>query len=322
MKRTLSLAARCAALFLAVAVPLLFIARLHIHPILQLVILAGLAIAAGCIASQIVHRSTGRLVALSRAYAERRFDVRLPHVEWDVLSELGDALHGMAQELSQKEQELFRRQRFESELSRFLRPALAAQIASGQKPLMLNGERCMVSVVFIDLVGCNGFAESAEPAAVVALLQEVVTLTTEIVFRHSGILDKSVGDCVMAVFGAPGDQRDHAPRAVAAAEDIKRFAQANAPRWRRLYSFDVQLAIGISTGEAVVGDLGSDSRLEYSAVGDVVTLAARLAALARPGQILLTTEVAAYTPAGFDFNSLGEQSLFGRRPAVTVLELS
>lgn len=310
------------ALLVVGGVPLLLSSFLDTHLAWQLVILAIMSVVGSRLLVESTRRSADGLLALAQAYGQRHFAERLPRKKWDALGNLGSAMHDMAQQLAQTEHELLRHARVESELSRFLRPELAAQIAAGQRPLLLNGQRCTVSVVFIDLVDFTAFAETASPTHVVALLQEVDSLVAELIFRHCGILDKSVGDCIMAVFGAPGTQHDHAQRALFAAEDMQRFVRATAPKWQRAYGFDVRLAIGISTGEAIVGNLGSETRLEYTAVGDVVGVAARLAALARPGQILLTTEVAAHTLRGFDFNSLGEQALFGQRAPQAVLELS
>lgn len=272
------------------------------------------------LARRLLH-SMQALLSLTQLYTQRHFEERLHVSPWDALSPLAGSMHEMAQDLVDSEHEQLRAARYQSELSRFLRPELAAQIATGEQPLMLNGQRRTITVVFIDLVGFNNFSETAPPTQVVRLLQEIVAMTTDLVFRHCGVIDKSVGDCVMAVFGVPGLQDDHALRALAAAEDIQRFAAANVPKWQRAFGVDIKLSIGIATGEAVVGDLGSEARLEYTAVGNVVSVAARLAALARPGQTLLTEQVAAKAPQGFDFSPMGEQALLGRRAPMSVLEL-
>jgi class 3 adenylate cyclase len=125
----------------------------------------------------------------------------------------------------------------------------------------------------------------------------------------------------MAVFGAPQAQPDHAARAVAAAEDMQRFIEAQAPAWQQELGFEVHLAIGINSGEAVVGNLGSEARMEYTAIGDVVNVAARLEAMARPCQTLVTEPVARLAGGAFRFGPLGQAELRGKRQPVTVLEL-
>jgi class 3 adenylate cyclase len=126
---------------------------------------------------------------------------------------------------------------------------------------------------------------------------------------------------MMAVFGAPQVQADHAARAVAAAEDMQRFVEAQAPAWKQEFGFDVSIGIGLNSGEAVVGNLGSEARMEYTVIGDVVNVAARLEAMARPGQILVTASVAEQAETGFRFRSLGAVEIRGKRLPVTILEL-
>jgi class 3 adenylate cyclase len=109
---------------------------------------------------------------------------------------------------------------------------------------------------------------------------------------------------------------------VSAAEDMQRFVEAQAPAWRQDFGFDVRLGIGIGSGEAVVGNLGSETRMEYTAIGDVVNVAARLESMARPGQVLVTAEVAAQVASGFQFTPLGQVEIRGKRLPVTVLELA
>ncbi|MGC3959927.1 MAG: adenylate/guanylate cyclase domain-containing protein [Verrucomicrobiota bacterium] len=92
-----------------------------------------------------------------------------------------------------------------------------------------------------------------------ALLNELFTVLAEVVFRHGGIVDKFVGDSVMAIFGAPTLLDDHVQRALTTAVAIHRFVEANAPAWRVAYGIEVQMAIGINCGEALVGNLGSRS---------------------------------------------------------------
>jgi class 3 adenylate cyclase len=172
------------------------------------------------------------------------------------------------------------------------------------------------------VVSFTRFAEEAPPERVTAFLNELFTVLTEVIFRHGGTVDKFLGDSVMAIFGAPTAQQDHALRAVMAAEDMHRFVSASAPAWRDSYGIDVQLAVGINSGEAVVGNLGSESRMEYTAIGDVVNVAARLETVAHPGQTLLTDAVARRCAGqGFSFSTLGPHPLRGKSRSVEVLQL-
>ena len=104
-------------------------------------------------------------------------------------------------------------------------------------------------------------------------------------FRHGGTVDKFIGDCIMAVWGAPSAQDDHAARALAAAEDMMRFLETANEGWQEKYDVEIRLGIGVNSGEAIVGNVGSDKRMEYTVIGDVVNVAARLEAIAaaQPG---------------------------------------
>ena len=154
-----------------------------------------------------------------------------------------------------------------------------------------------------------------------AFLNELFTVGSEVIFRHGGTIDKFIGDCIMAVFGAVDEQPDHAARAVAAAEDLQRFVGTSAATWKEKYGIEARLAIGVNSGDAVVGNLGSERRMEYTAIGDAVNVAARLEALARPGQVLVAAETAALAGDEFAFASLGTHPIRGKKQALEIMEL-
>jgi adenylate cyclase len=262
------------------------------------------------------------LVELTRAYATRNFAARSQVRTGDELETLGQAMEGMADSLQKSGEEILRRARVESNLSRFLPAAVAQSIATGASEIRLGGERRAVTVLFADVVSFTPFAEGSPPERVVVFLNQLFTTLSEVVFRHDGTVDKFIGDCVMAVFGAPAAQPDHAARAVAAAEDMQRFVEAQAPAWKQDFNFDVRLGIGINSGEVVVGNLGSEARMEYTVIGDVVNVAARLEAMARPGQTLVTAAVAAQVGREFHFTSLGQVEIRGKRLPVNIMELA
>jgi adenylate cyclase len=103
---------------------------------------------------------------------------------------------------------------------------------------------------------------------------------------------------------------------------MQRFVEAQAPAWQKEFGFEVRLGIGIGSGDAVVGNLGSESRMEYTVIGDVVNVAARLEAMARPGQTLVTEQVSRQAGSDFRFVSLGQAELRGKRQPVAILELT
>lgn len=264
------------------------------------------------------------LVALTQQYASRAFAARSAVRTGDELEALGAAMESMADGLAASEAEIARRRQVESDLSRYLPREVAESVARGETALSLGGARREVTVLFADVAAFTPFAESAPPERVVEFLNELFTVLTEVVFRHDGMVDKFLGDSVMAVFGAGSAVEplaDQCARALACAEDMHRFVEASAPQWRATYGIDVRLGVGVNAGEALVGNLGSESRMEYTVIGDVVNVAARLEALARGGQTLVTGAVARQVGGAFATNPLGAHPLRGKRESVEIFEV-
>lgn len=153
-------------------------------------------------------------------------------------------------------------------------------------------------------------------------MNELFSVLSEVVFRHGGMVDKFMGDCVMAVFGATADDPMQSAHALACAEDMHRFVEAQSPEWQETFGLTNALGIGVHTGEALVGNLGSEARMEFTVIGDVVNVAARLEGLARGAQTLVTAEVAREGASeGYSFNPLGVHPLRGKRESVEILEV-
>jgi len=274
------------------------------------------ALLAGVFAARWVTSPIRALMRLVDKYAKREFAAKSEVKTNDELGALGGALERMAEDLSASEEEIRKRARLEANLRRYM-PAEAADSAT--ESLELGGSKKRVTVLFADVVAFTGFAERTSPEKSVAFLNELFTLLSEIVFRHQGMVDKFIGDCVMAVFR----DDDGVERALAAAEDMHSFVESNLPRWKEAYAFNVELGIGIATGDVLIGNLGSETRMEYTVIGDAVNVAARLEALAAPKQTLTTGDVVKEAAGGgqFEFKSLGEHSLRGKAQAVEVFEV-
>jgi len=150
-----------------------------------------------------------------------------------------------------------------------------------------GGRQMEISVLFADIRGFTTMSENLPPPEVVEILNLYLDSMEEQVFKHGGTLDKYTGDGMMVLFGAPLEQPDHAVRAVQAALAMQQAA-AEVSRWRGDVQWEVAYGIGITTGPAVVGHIGSKRRLDYTAVGDTVNLAARLEGKAPPGTILIS----------------------------------
>jgi adenylate cyclase len=149
-----------------------------------------------------------------------------------------------------------------------------------------GGRQVELSVLFADIRGFTTLAENLPPSKVVEILNQYLVSMEEQVFKQGGTLDKYTGDGMMVLFGAPLEQSDHAIRAVRAALGMQRMAAEVSAR-RSDAQGKVAYGIGITTGSAVVGHIGSQRRLDYTAIGDTVNLAARLESIAPPGTILV-----------------------------------
>ena len=284
---------------------------------IALAIFALLAVLAGILVTRLSLRPMKPLMQLVGRYGVRDFKARNPVRSGDELEQLGHSLEKMADDIAAGEIEIAKRTRIEENLKRYLPTEAAEAAAAGEEhSLDLGGAKRQVTIVFADVVAFTGFAEKTSPERAVAFLNELFTILSEIVFRHDGMVDKFIGDCIMAIFRGP----ESASQALTAAEDMHAFVSSNLPRWREAYSFDVELGIGVASGEVLIGNLGSSTRMEYTAIGDAVNVAARLEALARPRQTLTTAEVARSCP-DHRFTSLGEHALRGKQQAVEVFEV-
>ncbi|WP_437726351.1 adenylate/guanylate cyclase domain-containing protein [Sorangium sp. So ce861] len=285
----------------------------------------GLALLLAIVAARHVTRPVLHLVAQARLIGARRWrEIALGdglRGRRDEIGELAASLGRMAADLEQGEAEIAREAKLRGDLGRFMDKAVVDAIVRGEHPLALGGKRAAVSVLFADVVGFTPLAESRDAERMVALLNELFSMLTEIVFRHGGTVDKFIGDCVMAVWGAPLAQADHARRALAAAEDMMRFLETANEEWRERYDVEVRLGIGVNSGEAIVGNVGSDKRMEYTVIGDVVNVASRLEAIAAPNQVLVSESTRSLAGDAFPLRALGERNLTGRKTTTTVYAL-
>lgn len=281
-----------------------------------------LALGAGAWAARSIAKPIVQLATQARRLGERKWrDLALGSTRSDEIGDLTREFSSMAKELEESEGLIIRQAKQRADLSRFLSKELVEGIISGQHELSLGGRRANVSVLFADVVAFTPLAESKPAEEVVSILNELFSILTEVVFRHGGTVDKFVGDCVMAVWGAPVSQEDHAKRALAAAEDMMRFLETANESFRERHGITLELGIGINSGEVLVGNIGSDKRMEYTVIGDVVNVAARLEAIARPNQVLLAEATRDLADDEFEIAYLGEKLVTGRKSTTKVYEL-
>ncbi|HKH93951.1 MAG TPA: adenylate/guanylate cyclase domain-containing protein [Gemmatimonadaceae bacterium] len=174
---------------------------------------------------------------------------------------------------------------------RYFAPQLAERIASSPEGIQLGGDKRPVAVLFSDIRGFTALSESMKPDEMASLLTEYFTEMVECVFRHGGTLDKFMGDAVMAQWGAPLGMSDDADRAMHAALDMMTALETLNRRWEAEGRPRLEIGIGLNYGEAFAGNIGSERRLEFTVIGDVVNTASRLCSAAESGDILITEQM-------------------------------
>ena len=202
-------------------------------------------------------------------------------------------------------------------LEKYFSPAVATRILSeGEKEV----QELEVSILFADIVGFTPLAERMSPQSVAKLLNEYFSRMEEPIFDHDGTVDKFIGDCIMAVFGAPYPQTDHAARAVQVALEMRqRLHELNA---ERASGAPIQMRMGIHSGRAVSGPIGSEKRREFTVLGDTVNIASRIeSTVAKAGQIVIGEHTHTLTEGRFEVNDLGTVSLTGKKKTVRVYEV-
>ena len=197
--------------------------------------------------------------------------------------------------------------------NRFLDPRVVSSlVAHGETPQSLSGQAREITVLFSDIRGFTTLSEKRSPEQIVSLLNRYFSLQVEIIFRHGGTLDKFIGDAIMAFWGAPQDDPQHAAHAVAAALEMEqcllRFKDELGEDGK-----DFDVGIGIHTGKAVVGFIGSDARMDYTAIGDTVNLSSRIEGLTKGvARILVSSDTVAHCQNAFDFSPTGSYKVKGR----------
>jgi adenylate cyclase len=215
--------------------------------------------------------------------------------------------------------QLIEERRRRERLQRYHSPAVVERILARQsEDVALPAEEHDISVLFADIVEFTTMAESMRPAEVATLLNTFFSRTVEAIFTEQGTIDKFIGDAILAVFGAPVEQPDHALRAVRAAQAMREVVDSlNAER-----SFPhLRVRYAINSGIAIAGDIGPTKRQEYTVLGDVVNIASRLQVLAKPDQLVVSRATFDRLRGSVPATSLGEFAVRGRAGKIEVLAI-
>ena len=217
-----------------------------------------------------------------KALAMDNFDHRVNVNRNDEIGDLGSAFNKMAEDLVLKE-------KIKDSFGQYVTPEIVDMILENPDNEWMKGSKVEATVLFVDIRGFTAIAEEKEPETVVELLNDHFTRVTDIVIRYGGHLNKFVGDAVMAVFGTPAPNPQHAEAAVRAALDIQKEI-TRLGRDKEMGDVSFQVGTGINSGEIVAGNLGSPKRMEYTVIGDNVNVASRLTSLAKGGEILISKQ--------------------------------
>jgi adenylate cyclase len=230
----------------------------------------------------------------------------------------------VAVERARLNQKIVAEEKKRERLGRFLSPQVTSRIlatSDSQGAALGVPEVKEVSVLFADIVGFTSMSENRSPAEVALQLNDYLSRMTDVIFKYEGTLDKYIGDAIMAVFGAPLDMPDHAAQAIRSALEMQeRLAEWNTERKEGPH---FQIRIGINTGKAVAGEIGSINKKEYTVLGDTVNTASRLeSSVAKPGMVVIGENTYEAVKDLFECRALGKTTLKGKANEVAVYEVA
>jgi class 3 adenylate cyclase/DNA-binding response OmpR family regulator len=215
------------------------------------------------------------------------------------------------------DEKLVENERIRGTFERFVPASVVDRALKQPDELQLGGTRREISVLFADIRGYTSWSEEVPPEKVVEALNHYLSLAAEVILGWEGTLDKFFGDGLMAIFNAPDNQPDHVHRAADAALALMKAANEVST----MYGHGLNYSIGVNVGEAVVGYIGTERAMNYTAIGDVVNLAKRLQEYAAPGQILVEEDVIKRLGNLAQGRPLGELKVKGRKNRAFAFEL-
>lgn len=273
--------------------------------------LVAIAIARG------VSRPVQQLAQHTKLVAAGDYSQRLSLAREDELGQLADAFNQMTAGLAERD-------RVRNLLGKVVSPEIATQLLASE--LKLGGEEREVTILFSDLRDFTSLSEQLPPTEVLALLNRYLDRMSGIIERHGGVIDKYIGDAIMALFGAPVPLTDAPARAVAAAREMAQALDALNRELAAEGKPTLAFGIGINTAHVVAGNMGSKNRLNYTVIGDGVNLASRLESLTKNPAYATSIIVSEATLAGITprpaARELGEVTVKGKREAVRIYALS
>jgi len=206
--------------------------------------------------------------------------------------------------------------------SRYVNDSVIEWILKNPQESIFQGMRRKICIMFVDIRGFTHFSESRDPKDVVTFLNNYFGHLTEIVFRHDGVVDKFLGDGLMAFFNAPIENPDFVKNAVECCIEIREFSQKSSIFFGN-GSFVLKIGIALHVGEALIGNIGSERKMEYTAIGDTVNTTSRLESLNKEFKtdIIVSEAVKSEVADSFEFKDLGETPIRGKEQSLRLFEL-
>ncbi|OGP58926.1 MAG: hypothetical protein A2V65_01470 [Deltaproteobacteria bacterium RBG_13_49_15] len=252
-----------------------------------------------------------QLVVAAKEIARGNYQYRLDFVRKDELGDLASAFNYMSGELLKKFL-------ISKSFGRYVSPEILDIILANPENSWLKGIHMEATILFTDVRHFTSFSEKREPEEVVECLNEYFRIVTRHILNHGGYVDKFIGDAVMGVFCIPIFHEDHAERAVRAAIDLQQELRAAGDQKNPILS---QIGVGINSGILVAGNLGSDTKIEYTVIGDSVNIASRLTGLAGAGEIIISKDTFQLVKKSVSAKELPSQKVKGKALPIEVYQV-
>ncbi|HYV47088.1 MAG TPA: adenylate/guanylate cyclase domain-containing protein [Myxococcaceae bacterium] len=272
------------------------------------------AVALGFLAVRVVTGPLKRLEAAAASLAAGQLGAKVEVRGSDEVAQLSSSFNRMSEGLQERE-------RLRTTFSRYVSDAVATRILREASDLDLKGELVEVTVLFLDVRHFSHLADLYPPQMVVELLNAYFERIVRVITEHEGVINKFIGDAIMTVFGVPKEIPEPELRAVQTALEIQRIVrELNRERSERALE-TLEFGIGVNTGAAIAGNIGSKERLEYTVVGDAVNVAQRLQAMAGAGEVHISTATYARLKGRFEVEHRGEVKVKGRERPVDIYKV-
>lgn len=221
-----------------------------------------------------------------------------------------------ADDLDQSYEQLKKEELLRTQLSRYIGEDLVEQIMNSSEELLVKNQRKVITVMFADIRSFTAISEYMDPEEVVFMLNEYFSIMVEIVFKNGGMLDKFVGDQLMAVFGHVSDEAKGAKNALLSALEMQQATEALMKKRKKRGQQTFQVGIGINTGSTIIGNVGSENRMDYTVIGDTVNTAARLEEQSQGGEIIVGEQTLTHLPESIKVGKRLELKVKNRAKAV------